>query len=63
MKEKLDKLQSTAVSAFAVVSIVSSCIQPAIKLVKSGLEAGYKETGLHQLLYKETPKPKPAKRK
>jgi hypothetical protein len=51
MKEKFDKLQSAAVSGFAVVSIVSSCIQPAIKLVKSGLYEGYKETGIHQMLF------------
>jgi hypothetical protein len=51
MKEKFDKLQSAAVSGFAVVSIISSCIQPAIKLVKSGFYEGYKETGIHQMLF------------
>jgi hypothetical protein len=57
MKEKFDKLQSAAVSGFAVVSIISSCIQPAIKLVKSGIHAGYKETGIHQMLF-ASPAPK-----
>jgi hypothetical protein len=57
MKEKFDKLQSAAVSGFAVVSIISSCIQPAIKLVKSGVYAGYKETGIHQMLF-TNPAPK-----
>ncbi len=62
MKEKFDKLQSAAVSGFAVISIVSSCIQPAIKLVKSGVYAGYKETGIHQMLF-ATPAPKKAVRR
>jgi hypothetical protein len=63
MKEKFDKLQSAAVSGFAVVSIVSSCIQPAIKIVKSGLHAGYQETGIHQMLFSHPAPKKPAKKK
>jgi hypothetical protein len=63
MKERFDKLQSAAVSGFAVVSIISSCIQPAIKLVKSGFYEGYKETGIHQMLFATSTPKKHTKKK
>jgi hypothetical protein len=62
MKEKLDKIQSAFVAGFSVISLASTCIPYAVKAVKSGVHSGYKETGIHQMLF-ATPAPKKAPRR
>jgi hypothetical protein len=49
MKEKIDKFQHAIVSGFAVVSLISSGIQPTIKLIKSGFSETVKELSLPQV--------------
>jgi hypothetical protein len=62
MKDKIEKFQSAVVAGFSVISLASTCIPYAIKTVKSGVHSGYKETGIHQMLF-ATPAPKKAPRR
>jgi hypothetical protein len=59
MKEKLDNFQHGVVAFFATISLVSSGIQPCIKLVKDGFSSAFKETGLQSVIYQTPPKIKP----
>jgi hypothetical protein len=58
MKEKLDRFQHGVVAFFATISLVSSGIQPCIKLVKDGFSSAFKETGLQSAIYQPPPKVK-----
>jgi hypothetical protein len=63
VKDKLEKIQGAVVSVFATVSLISTGIQPAIKLVKEGVHKGYVETGIHQAMFaKPAPKHSPKKK-
>jgi tRNA(Phe) wybutosine-synthesizing methylase Tyw3 len=63
MKDKLEKIQGAVVSVFATVSLICTGIQPAIKLVKEGVHAGYKETGIHEKIFTKPAPKQPAKNK
>jgi hypothetical protein len=63
MKDKLEKIQGAVVSVFATVSLISTGIQPAVKLVKEGIHKGYVETGIHQAMFAKPAPKQPTKKK
>jgi hypothetical protein len=55
MQAKIEKAQKIIVGGFATVSLLTQTIQPTVHLIKKGFADGYKEMGIQQVLFHESP--------